>query len=205
MSNVLKVGAKTKVNVQLFENYGGKNFKIPTQEEIIEKKVREAFQDGYLKGKQEGEEETKQYYEAEIKKLQENSKNFVQAIEEKLDNLEKSLSKIVFDLSIGIAEKIIQREVQTRSTVKENVEVALKKLSGATNLTVKVNPEELGVVKEIIEEQKRNTFKHITIEADERIEIGECIVESEMGNVSAQFSAQLEEIIKDFEKYYSGV
>ncbi len=205
MSNVLKVNSRTKVNVQLFNGYGQKNFKIPSPEEVMEKKIQSAFQDGYEKGLRDGKEEVQKAYEEKIASMRTEVEAILNKVDKHLDDLEKVIAKKVFELSTAIAEKIIVREVETKTTIEENVKRALKKLSGAARITVKINPQELDSVKEIIEEENRNSFKRINIEADERIEMGECIVESEIGNVSARFEDQLEEIVNDFEKYFSEI
>ncbi len=205
MSNVLKVNSKTKVNVQLFENYGKENFKVPTPEEILEKKVRMSFEEGYEKGLSDGKKEMEEKYSSEIERIKEEVNNLFESVDTSLKGLEKVLSEKVFHLSVAIAEKIIDREVENKSTIEENIKKALKKLSGAVRLTVKVNPGETEYAKRIIAEENKETFRQISLETDERLNAGECIVESEIGNVSTKFDNQLEEIVKDFEKYFAGI
>ncbi len=205
MSNVLKVNSKTKVNVQLFEDYKQKNFKIPSPEELIEKKIQKSFEEGYAKGFADGKEETKNNYQTEIEKIQSNVQNILTNIDKSLSEVEKSLSKKVFMLSVSISEKIILREVENKSIIEESIKKAFKKLSGAVQLTVKVSQQEFEFVKDLIKEENQDTFRRVNIESDERLQPGECVVESEIGNVSTRFDAQLEEIVKDFEKYYSGI
>ncbi len=202
MSNVLKLNKKTKLNIQVSDEFLKEKVKIPSQEEIMKNKIQEAFNDGYQKGAAEKEQELIEQFNAQLGNISREIKKFFENLEIKLDEYEKNLSKNVFYLSVKIAEKIIGREIREKTIIEVNIEKALKKIAGGAAITIRINPKELELVKKKLDDEPVRSFDKIHFEPDERIAPGECILESQLGNVDTRIDSQIEEIVKSFEQYF---
>ncbi len=202
MSNVLKLNKKTKLNVQVSEEFLKEKVKIPTQEEILKNKIKEAFDEGYRKGAHEKEKELIEEFNSQLRNITQQIHTFFDNVEAKLEEYEKNLSKNVFYLSVSIAEKIIGREVSEKTIIEENLEKAIKKIAGGTSIIIRMNPGELELVKKKLDGELVSSFDKIHFEPDKRIAPGECILESGLGNVDTRIKSQLEEIVKVFEQYF---
>jgi flagellar assembly protein FliH len=99
-----------------------------------------------------------------------------------------------------IAEKIIKREMETSSVISDILKDSVKKILGANNLIIRVNPSDyheiIGEKKNLLSEE---SFSKVQFEQDERIERGGCFIETEIGNVDARISSQFTEIRKNLE------
>jgi len=115
-----------------------------------------------------------------------------------LQNIE--FEHLVINLSCMIAEKIIKREIEKESIISVNLKESVKKVLGANNIIIKVNPSDYN---EIIIESKslllEDSFSKVQFEEENRIERGGCFIETEIGNVDAKISSQFSEIKKNLE------
>lgn len=113
----------------------------------------------------------------------------------------ESVEPDVIKLSMEIAEKVIGRLANESSElIKGVVRQALERTLG-DRVFVRLNPsdykrvmEEQADFKDVIDRTKRLVFRE-----DDGIQIGGCIVESEVGTIDAQLDLQLEAIRKALE------
>ena len=103
----------------------------------------------------------------------------------------------VMQFSFAVAQVILKREVSIdKEVVVGQVREALRHLVGAENVKLRVNPRD----EEILRHKRADVFsvsdslRDMVIEADDKIEPGGCIVESELGNVDARLSTQLKSL-----------
>ncbi len=91
-----------------------------------------------------------------------------------------------------LAEKILGRELKSdRTAIVDIVNSALQYARQQENLVVRVNPAEIAVVQEHLEQLKSYTrSKFIDVTADPRVGIGGCLIESEVGTVDARLETQ---------------
>jgi flagellar assembly protein FliH len=140
----------------------------------------------------------------EVYKKSEEFYNILSSFEEKLNQYESSFDKIVKDISTAIAEKIIKRELNKDSIFQDTLHDTLPKIIGANKIVVKINPVEL----ELLEKENRievyeKKYGHIKFEHDEKIEKGGCLIETDIGNVDARISSQINEIARQLENSIS--
>jgi len=77
---------------------------------------------------------------------------------------------------------------------------AIKKVIGANNVIVKLNPDDFKTLDSTSDEPfSINSFDKIKFEQDDRIEPGGCFIETEIGSVDARISSQCNEIRKQLE------
>ncbi|OHB25674.1 MAG: hypothetical protein A2X84_03315 [Desulfuromonadaceae bacterium GWC2_58_13] len=155
----------------------------------LEAKIEEA----YLLGKREGTEKAE-------KRFGETTKAFSIALEE-LSQLRGSILKNSSDdmlrLVLAIVEQIIPCVVSLNPEIIHHTIVkALQASVDSDVYHVKVHPDDLAMVmeKKPLMLASISGLKNITVEPDESIARGGCLVESELGEVDATIESQLEEI-----------
>ncbi len=163
------------------------------QEEVARVK-EESFQ----AGRQSGLEENREAVEAAIKSLEE----FTELLKESEKSFIRNAEMQVVKLSLAVARKIIDREVQSdREIVVYTVREALKRVADKTEVTVRVNPDELENIlshRRELEDVDRD-LGEVKFLPDEKIALGGCIVETKVGAVDGRIEAQIEEIERNFE------
>lgn len=159
----------------------------------------EAQKEGSATGYQEGLAKAKQEIEGN---LADSIKILAQAEEERVRRIASSEAELL-KLVTGIAEKIIGAELKSApeqliSIVKE----ALSRVAMASSITVKINPDSLGLLQENLPSLQEvfSEPKAITIQGDQTILPGDCFIETEHGKVDARVKSQLERIMSEILK-----
>ena len=221
------------VSMEQFEAPGNKS-KILTDEEQrilqLEKKVialtaqvqkqqeqaRNAVQIAFSQGKAEGIKEGKSQgladasavYEKKVDELQLSVSTVLQRIEESKKTIFSNADHILLQLCTRIAKKILSSEISIRQDVILAVlKKALTYVADRERLVIRVSPGDLETV------SGRKDFwipvaerlKDIIIEADERIERGGCIVESNSGVVDARLGVQFGELTELIENVWENI
>lgn len=102
----------------------------------------------------------------------------------------------VVRLSLAIAARILHREVEMDPLLlKGAVRVALEKVQGAETAVLRVPEEQEGEWKMLLTEAHR---EDVTVVSDNRLQQGDCRLETTVGRVELGVKAQLEEIEKGF-------
>ena len=121
-------------------------------------------------------------------------------IEERVQSLENSFERIVIDVSAKIAQKILNREIENKSIIESTLKNSVGKILGAAGIVVRLHPADYELLNEgdfIV--TLNNSFNKLKFETDDTIERGGGLIETEIGNVDARISTQLNEIITALE------
>lgn len=107
----------------------------------------------------------------------------------------------ILKLAVAIAEKILQAELELRPEKRlEMVKSALARFSGATEYKIRVNPADL----QYLDVNRLHTMfappKTVELLADSALEIGDCLIETELGNIDLRLRKQLELILNELIK-----
>lgn len=105
----------------------------------------------------------------------------------------------VIELALRLAEKIIHRQLLVdRHVIIDQVTAALKSLTGATNLSIHINPEDRPVMTEVMPElhETFSQYKHMRIVDDANIGRGGCILIHEHGRLNATLETQLSRAVE---------
>ena len=105
----------------------------------------------------------------------------------------------VIELALRLAEKIIHRQLQVdNQVIVDQVTAALKSLTGATNLSIHINPDDRPVMTEVMPQliEVFSQFKHMRIVDDENIGRGGCILIHEHGRLDASLETQLRRAVE---------
>ena len=150
------------------------------EEETLRAQARE---EGYAQGREQGANELTQ---------------IVAQSSQRLQQIETQLIAQVKDLSLGIARKILGRELATRpEAVVELVKEALaEKARQRREISLRINPDDMAVIREnraaLIEVLSR--AKEISIREDPDVARFGVIIETDAGTIDAQLETQLDVI-----------
>jgi len=198
-ANAVKVKFKSEEDeLNLPQNSG------PSQEEIL----REQFQAHYEKGFEEGQNslraELEQFYNERIEEKAREIERILLQVEQNLQSYENDFDKIVTEVSISIAEKIVKREIEKETIINDNLKESIRKVLGANEIKIRLNPNDYKKLNStdgnILLEESFSKFK---FETDERIEQGGCFVETEIGNVDSRIQTQIAEIKRQLEQNFN--
>jgi len=110
-----------------------------------------------------------------------------------LDKVEPELAR----LAVGIAEKVIAKELETNPEIVIGlVRNAMKRMRERETLRVRLNPEDLPLVKAAREDlmSEVNGVNKLDLQEDRRVGRGGCMVESGSGVLDATIKTQLEKL-----------
>ncbi len=158
---------------------------------IMEDAKKRGFDEGFLKAKEEFKEETKD-------------------VMSRLENIFSELSnfrKLMFDqfsspilsLSFEIAKKIIRKEIEEdKEFVLRILEEILLEFLDATSIIIKVNPSDFAIIEEFKPNilSRLKDLSELKLIADDSVEKGGVIVETDFGTVDGRISEQIE-VIKE--------
>lgn len=215
MSSVIKLKAKPRALKTVMKNQ--EQFSNPVDhvaeqrlqmKKEIERQYKVGYDEGYEEGFQRGKDagytealhQLEEKYIGEVNKKTEEYYNILSSFEEKLLEYEGSFDEIIIKLAGKIAEKIVQREISERSTVESIIRASLKKIMGANEVAIKINPQDY----ELLDKENKlkvfdQAFTRVKFEINEQISVGGCFIETDIGNVDARISTQLEEMQKQLD------
>jgi flagellar assembly protein FliH len=209
MSSVIKLNINSKkIRARVSDSNNDANgfteYSQSLKKEAIEtatrKEVDEAYENGYVKGKQEVTEKLEQFYEAELLRKTEDFYKIISSIEEQIKTYENDFHKLVITSTKKISEKIIGRELENKTIIEESLQKSIHKIIGANEIIIKINPSDFELINSNNTMQKINHgITNIKFEAVDNIEKGGCFVETEIGNLDARISSQINEIVKNLE------
>jgi len=119
------------------------------------------------------------------------------------DEVVQSSEAQLIDLSMTIAEKIVQKQIEMDpSIIKSVVEDTFNKISGSDRITFKINPEDVAIFNEFQPyiESRLIGVEKITIQQDGSIAQGGCIIETDLGFVDVTIKEKLNIIAQTFKK-----
>ena len=141
--------------------------------------------------------------------LEETIKDLYQAInglKKARDEVIRSTQDKLIDLSMAIAEKIVQKKIEIDPTVIQSVvEATFNKISGSDRITFRINPRDAQVFNEFqpqIESQLIGVEK-INFQQDNTIDQGGCIIETDLGFLDVTIKEKLSIIAHAFRKIKS--
>ncbi|MEW6193526.1 MAG: FliH/SctL family protein [Bacteroidota bacterium] len=199
MSNILRLNSKPKLNVK---NSSSLNTFTQEEETIsVIKQIEDAYNKGFKEGQLKLKLELDKEYTDKLYKKYEEVYHVLEAYDQKIEEYEQGFEKLVIHTAFELAKKIVQRDVVDNTIINETVSRAITKVIGANEVRIKMHPVDV----EQIDANSRNlinssSFNKIKFEGDERIEIGGCLIETEIGNVDARISTQLEELRRKLEE-----
>jgi flagellar assembly protein FliH len=105
-----------------------------------------------------------------------------------------------------IAQKVIAKEFKYDSGIEKILDQNLKKIIGANDIIIKLNPEDFELIRSKNREYLGSSgISKIKFEPNENVQVGGCLVESEIGNLDARVESRIAELIKALENHYLNI
>ncbi len=194
MSDIIRIPGSKKLSLK-----SGTSLKAVQEDsqENIQMQLQFQYEAGYDQGYNAAMTELEQQYTKKLLEKYDDVFTIFYDFNERADEYDKSFEKIVIELSFMISEMILKREVERDSIIVENVKNAIKKVLGANQIIIKLNPSDL----EKMNSDSGSMFaeaglSRIRFEATDTVEAGGCLIETDIGTVDARLSVQLAELKK---------
>jgi len=162
-----------------------------------ELKVSEIEHEAYKKGYDAGREEGYKEGQAEVMRLIDRLGTVVSTAVDIRDNIIRSSEKLMVEMILMIARKVIKDEVvERREVVINNIKEAIKRVKDRDRIDIRVNFADLDMTTAHKDELIRmmESLKKVNIYEDSRVERGGCIIETDVGAIDARISTQLDAI-----------
>jgi len=154
--------------------------------------VEAARNEGHEAGRQEGIARV----DAEMNELLGVLHGLIDAVREDRDRFLRSAEPELVRLALGAAERIVHHEIsQNDQFVVETVRAALTRTLARNDITIRVNPDDMAVMREYRDRLlSAGDFEHLRLIEDQRIDRGGALLESDSGTVDAKIATQLREV-----------
>lgn len=135
--------------------------------------------------------------EEEIKRLVALLEHVTHQTINKRNEIIESAHRHLVDISLAVAKKVVKKIAEhDKELVLRNIKEALGNVKNVVRLTIRVNPSDWEIsdkyqsqLKEMLE-----SIEEINFLQDPTIEVGGCVVETDLGVIDAKISSQLSEI-----------
>lgn len=163
-----------------------------------ENEVREREGQARAQGIREGEAQSRAKFERELaaerQSLAKAAEDFARDREGYFCHVEAEVVK----LAVGIARKILHREVQVDPLLLAGVvRVALEKIAGGTSVRLRVHPDHVYAWHDFFSNQQEHTVAPELL-GDATLRMGQCVLETALGTTELTLDAQLAEIERGF-------
>jgi len=157
-----------------------------------------AFQKGFLEGKRIGFESGSKKAQAVIDSLNQTLEQLANVRNE----IHREIEKEVTQLALSIARKVVCHEVRIKQeTVACVAREALSRVNNPGKIKIKLNPDDLQFIKNTHSQFSRflGNVDHILFEAEESIQSGGCLIETDRGDIDARIEKQFQAIEESFQ------
>ncbi|GEM_PF-3747310 len=171
---------------------------LPDFEAIKAAAWTEGFQQGYDEGQRlaaEEQHDTGTRLSALLQGVAADTEAYVRGLEDD-----------VVELALAIAEKVIARETRIDPDLIVNVvRSALSEVHDATELRIRVNPDDVPLVEPRWQEMlPRSVAEHSELVSDELVERGGVIVETRIGYADSQLKTRINQVVTTFQAVLDG-
>ncbi len=201
MSDVIRLGVRSgRMNVKFKDDFEEDTQEVVREEDRLNEMFEEKYELGFLRGREEALNQLTEEYSNKLQVKYGEVEKIVAELDDAIFKYDKIFENLVVKLSIAIGEKIVRREVNTESHINEILIDSVRKVLGSNNIIVRLNSEDYKLLNsESSSLFTTGTFSKIKFEPDDNLEMGGCFIETEIGNVDARLSTQINEINKQLQ------
>ncbi|HSW40442.1 MAG TPA: FliH/SctL family protein [Acidobacteriota bacterium] len=157
----------------------------------LTRREKKAFDDGFAQGMRAGEEAAERRLESVLQR-------YSDTIAE-LKGLKKSyysqVEREVVALAVEVAKKIVHREISVdQDIIRTLVRVALSHVTEKTAVIIHLNPVDYNFMMKAREELSKNESCDVALVADNSIQQGGCIIQTDCGEIDARIDEKFREV-----------
>jgi flagellar assembly protein FliH len=195
MSDVIKI-SKRPANITAYSSSANV---FHTSEEQEKENIQSALHNQYTKGFEDGQiavkENTEREFNERLLRKYSELNSLISDLNDNSIQLESQSEQLIMNVGFILAEAILKREIERESIFKDVLDESLRKVLGANEIIVRLHPKDYeSIVVDGKSFQMKDSFSKIKFEKDDRIELGGCFIESEIGNADGRISSQLNEL-----------
>jgi flagellar biosynthesis/type III secretory pathway protein FliH len=174
----------------------------------IAEALEQGMREGFIKGEEEGRKTAKTSYDEQVRELQKRIASFLGALETSKKSIYNNAHSILLRLCFELAKNIVHTEITANPhVVLAVIKKCLSYIADREKIVVRVAKDDLETV------SKKKEFwlpiservDTISIEPDERIEKGGCIIESNSGIADGRLGTQMAELHELVDRIWQGV
>lgn len=194
---ILKTDVKGKSEVKPFqlnivgnERRGAPSARMSDNDSEIKNVKRDAYNKGIEDGLNKGRMLTLKELGTELKIL----KGLIEGVERLKDELYRKIEVDVIEMSLIIARKIIGDSAEeNRNIVVNTAKEAIKRASDREVMRIRIAPDDYDVLNKKRSEliQCFDGIKSLIFEADESVQPGGCLIETNHGEIDARIDSQI--------------
>jgi flagellar assembly protein FliH len=188
----------------LFQNFDDKK-EEPVEEveegpptmEITEDDFNQKMSDSFNAGLKDGKELAERGLINVFRALRASS----ETVHNMRDKIFRESEDELINLIMLVARKVISHEIsQNRSILAKVVQSALAGLSAREEITVRINPDDYQLVTSGRDDLLRTELlnERLLLKPDPSVEVGFCLVDTDMGTIDASLEGQLDQIYRSF-------
>ncbi len=204
MSEVIKIN-KRPTNIIAYSE-GTTVFQTSDEQnkQNYEVELHNQYTKGFTDGQQALRVKLEQEFNEKILRKYSELNNVISGLNDKTVQLDSQFEILVMNVAFIISETILKREIEKESIVKTVLDEALRKVIGANEIIVRLNPKDYeSIILDGKSFQLKDSFSQIKFEKDDRIELGGCFIESEIGNADGRISSQINELKRKIESGFN--
>lgn len=204
MSEVIKIN-KRPTNIIAYSE-GATVFQTSEEQkkQNYEVELHNQYTKGFTDGQQAIRVKLEQEFNEKILRKYSELNNVISGLNDKAVELDSQFEILVMNVAFIISETILKREIEKESIVKTVIDEALRKVIGANEIIVRLNPKDYeSIILDGKSFQLKDSFSQIKFEKDDRIELGGCFIESEIGNADGRISSQINELKRKIESGFN--
>jgi flagellar biosynthesis/type III secretory pathway protein FliH len=162
------------------------------EKEEREQVYAKAKQEGYLAGLESGKEERQNEFNASLKQIADLLHSLKDINESLFQEMENSAVEVVFEA----VTKIIGRAAIDKNIAYNITREAIEQVKGRNKITVRVSPQDYELTKTALNQENADGFltKNLSVVADNLVQMGGCLIETEAGNLDARLEIQLQRL-----------
>ncbi len=181
---------------EMSSNFIKLQMKLEAKEEEFKEELQKAKEEAFAEGMKAGKAQALEEIDKSLNEKMELFTSSIAKLEKSAGEFETSLESLKNELvsaALDISKEVIKIELSTNSSEVAKVlsEELINDLQGASQVTLKVNPNNHAYVSEHL-----GKLEHVTILADSAISEGGVVVLSDAGNIDAQISKRFERVKK---------
>lgn len=179
----------------------GQDKKFSSADQFNQQIYRKGFNEGLEKGKSEGEKAGVELAASKFEPLVNSLQSGLLQLKNIRQETHRYIEKQVVDLALAIARKVVCREIEMDKEVVMCVaKEALAKVEDAVKIKIKMSPCDLQFINETKYQLSDliDKIDNVTLEAEESLQSGGCIIETNLGEIDARIEKQLQAVEESF-------
>lgn len=159
-----------------------------------EESKKTGYQLGLKQGMTEGLQQAKEQAAKENAELGQQLSQLLKAIPHAVSENRLALKSEIADIVLAITQQFFVHQQQNKEVLSQQITAALNQINDKQNLTLVLNPQDLALLQQGELNIDLSQCKDISLQADENLQLGGCLIRSEHGFFDASIERQIDRL-----------